>query len=106
MTQPTLEDALEARDQAIAQAGQHADDQWRDTAHTVVRELANAGVPFTTDHVWAVLDDLDATTHEPRALGAVIQQASRAGVIRPTGRWVKSTRGVNHAREIKEWSAA
>lgn len=106
MTQPTLDEAIEARDQAIQQVEDHADGKWMDLAVACVLGIAATRRPFTSDHIWDVLDGFDIEPHEPRALGAVMKQLSRRGVIRPTGNYVQSSRPKCHARPVKEWIAA
>jgi hypothetical protein len=103
MTQPTLTEALQARDEAIDQAEDHAHAEWLAFALLTVKHLALLGSEFTTDAVWERLDHYGVTTHEPRAMGAVIKRAVRDGLIVPTGRYVKSARKVNHARPIPVW---
>lgn len=61
------------------------------------------GYRFTTDEMWAHLDDVGAWTPEPRAIGAVIRNASRAHLIRQTGQYVPSARPECHARPIPVW---
>jgi hypothetical protein len=100
MTQPTLTEALQARDEAIQTAEDHAHAEWLAFALLTVKNLALLGPEFTTDAVWERLDHYGVTTHEPRAMGAVVKRAVRDGLIVSTGRYVKSGRKVNHARPI------
>lgn len=95
--------ARQARDCAIQQADHHADQRWKQAALETVRRLAEQLDEFTTDEIWAVLDGLNVDTHEPRALGAVIRQASRKGWITKTGRTRQSQRPECHARDIAIW---
>lgn len=69
-------------------------------AYVVVRTLASTGKPFTPDDVWEM--GLERP-REPRALGPVMMRAARAGLIYPTGRWVKSENPAQHATPIREW---
>jgi hypothetical protein len=43
------------------------------------------------------------TTHEPRALGAVMRQLARDGVIEPTDTYAPSGRSQNHNRPQRIW---
>lgn len=106
MTQPSLLDAIAAADRAINQAGQHADPDWYDAAILAVRQCARQHHEFTTDELWQTLETWGHSTHEPRAMGAVMRQAKRDGIARPTGNYRQSTRGVNHARPVAIWRAA
>ena len=89
--------------EAIEQAEAHADKQWLEEARRVVWALIRAGQPFTTDDVWDRLDALDVHTHEPRALGAVLRAASRAGLVVNSGAYVKSRRPECHSRPVPRW---
>lgn len=102
MTDQGQLDLLDALDRVEA----HADDAWKDAANqalwTVVRD-GGLGYEFTSDDVHAVLDGLDVTTHEPRALGAIIRKAATAGWIVNTGRVDKTKRAVAHKRPATVW---
>lgn len=96
--QLSLEDAIAARDKGIQQAEDHAHQQWLDVAYNAIVTLAQQKDTFTADDLWRIIDWTGATTHEPRAMGAVVKRAVRDGIIEPTGSYVKSARKVNHAR--------
>lgn len=89
--------------EAIARVEDHADGDWMRAAVRAVRRLAATGQPFTTDDVWPLLDSQDASTHERRAMGAVIRKLVAVGAIRKTGRYVKSNRAVCHSNPKAEW---
>lgn len=95
---PTLDEAIAARDHAIQQAEDHAHQQWLDVAYNAIVTLAAQQDTLTADDVWRLIDWTGVTTHEPRAMGAVVKKAVRDGIIEPTGAYVKSARKVNHAR--------
>ena len=98
--------ATKAADEAIARAGSNADSGWVRAALDAVRSLALARSRFTTDDVWELLERRGVqATHEPRALGAVIRMASKSGIIRATGQYVKSKRVECHGRPIMIWEA-
>lgn len=90
-------------DAAIAQAEEHADRVWLSAAKQIVWDLIKDGRPFTTDDCWARLDTLDVVTHEPRALGAVLRAAAKAGYIEQTGEYVATARPKAHSRPIPYW---
>lgn len=89
--------------QAIEQVAEHADPAWLDNARRVVWQLIKEGQPFTTDDCWSRLTSLGSTTHEPRAMGAVMRAAARAGLIATTGEYVKTSRPEAHSRPIPVW---
>lgn len=101
--QPSLEEAMEERDKAIDQAERNADEQWKHTAMLIIRDLAQSHHSITSDTVWAHLINLGVVTHEPRALGALMRKAAKAGWIEATDRYIPSHRGVNHARPVRVW---
>lgn len=45
----------------------------------------------------------DARTHEPRALGALMREAARAGDIEATDAWALSERVACHRRPLRVW---
>lgn len=87
---------------AITDADDHADTEWKAAARRAVRHVADANLYFTTDLIWPLLDG-DVTTHERRAMGAIMKWAHREGLIAPTDRFTASTRGVNHAQPLRVW---
>ena len=93
-------------DEAIARVGAHADQSWLDAAIGVVGALALLCDTFTTDDVWQMLDKREVTpTHEPRAMGAVMRRAKRAGVCAASDSYTPSTRPESHGRPIRVWVA-
>lgn len=107
MTTVEQGDLFAITQEAVQRAADHADTDWLRDAARAVRTLAAQREPFTTDDVWALLNATStATTHEPRALGAVIRQAQRDELIRTTGEWRKSTRPECHTRPCAVWIAA
>lgn len=104
MADPTLFDAPTGdtlRDEALARVELNADARWFHRATRFIRWL-KAGVEFTADDVWYSLGD-EETTHEPRALGAVIRAAAKANLIRKTGAYRPSTRPACHSRPVAVW---
>lgn len=93
---------FERRDAAIAQVEMHADAGWKDAAAGLVVELADRGVPFTSDDVVELLEDRGVSTHNLAALGPVFQRAARAGTIRKTGLLIPSRIPRRH-RDLTEW---
>lgn len=82
-----------------------ADAKWKIEALRIVSELAATKHEFTTDDVWEQLDKLDVSTHEPRAMGAVMTTARRMKLISSTLVHVISTRPACHSRPIKVWKS-
>jgi hypothetical protein len=97
----TLFDAQEAEEEAIARVGANAPEDWVMRARQATQHVAGSRFDFTTDHVWDVLGD--DKPHEPRALGAVLKNLAREGIIRQTGEYRKSDRVENHRRPVAVW---
>ena len=74
-------------------------------AHRAVATLASTRVEFTTDDVWALIGEGWADA-EPRALGAVMRGAARAGLIERTDRVRESSRPSCHRRPVAVWRSA
>jgi hypothetical protein len=91
----------QARESALEQVREHAHEPWFEEALAVVRALDHGDL-FTSDLVWHSLP-LTVTTHEPRAMGALLRHASRLGLIRPTAQYRPSTRVACHARPVRVW---
>ena len=98
-----MNEAQQARDEAVARVDANANKEWKVRAYEVVQYLASAEDEFTTDDVWAMLDSSAENTHERRAMGGVITRAARAGLIENTGRVKKSTRVVCHQNPKAVW---
>ena len=98
-----LNEVEAAKQEAIDRVERNADPDWKTTALNVVAELAASRATFTTDDVW---EHLDCTTHEPRALGAIMQKAHRLGLIQPTGAYTQSSRVACHGRPVRVWRSA
>lgn len=93
-----------ARDEAITRAKEHAPASWWDLAWSALRLVASTHAEWTTDEVWALLDDPGTPpVPEPRAMGAVMRRARRAGIAAPTDRTVLSVRPACHRRPVRVW---
>lgn len=81
----------------------NASDSWKQKADRVVRSLCASRERFTADDV---LEGLDGEPcHDHRALGAVMQNASKAGLCRSTGQYVKSRLPQRHKRPVCIWES-
>jgi hypothetical protein len=93
----------EARDEALERVEAAAHEEWLVAAHDAVIYLAAMYEEFDADAVWSILRTSEHATHEPRAMGAVLRNAARDGLIEPTDRWVQSKRTACHGRPIRVW---
>ena len=106
--QPSLFDeplAIALAEEAIERVGLNADQLWAHEALKVVGMLSIERHDFTTDDVWEWMNQLhpSMTTHEPRAMGAVMRRASQMRLCVPTERYAKSMRPECHRRPIRVW---
>jgi hypothetical protein len=92
-----------AADASIAQVAAAADPTWARLAVLAVVAVATAHEEFTTDDVWTWLEACSVTTHEPRALGAVMRTKRAKEVATPTERYRPSDRPECHARPVRIW---
>ncbi|MDB5344208.1 MAG: hypothetical protein JWP89_2585 [Schlesneria sp.] len=90
---------------ALEKVEEAANQEWWNAATARVRYLCETRVEFTTDLVWSHLDALECSTKEPRALGAIMQNAAKAGWCVSSGVFVKSTRPECHSRPIVKWQS-
>ena len=92
----------ELRDEAIERVGEAAPVLWMDNAAAAIRWLAMRGERFTTDDVWAMIEH----PPEPRAMGAAMVSARRAGIIVPLNETRNSRRPACHSRPLRLWLGA
>ena len=90
---------------AIKVAGLGADPVWRAEAMRAIYVLAESGMTFTTDDVYALMSD-GVTTEEPRAMGSLMRNAHRDGYISPLNEWRMSSRTVAHKNPKRVWRGA
>jgi hypothetical protein len=93
----------ELKREAIERVERNADQQWKAVAEAAVRQIASTRRTLTTDDVWAALTDTGFSTHEPRAMGAIMTAAARKRWVEATDRTIESTRPENHRRPVRVW---
>lgn len=102
ITRPEAEALWAQTKAAIDQAEKGADALWLQQAKRIVWRLAQSGEEWTTDQVWYRLEATGLVTSEPRALGAVVRAAARAGFITQAG-YRPTSRPEAHSRPIPIW---
>jgi hypothetical protein len=91
------------RDEAIEQVGNNAP-SFKETALAAIEHCSVHKASFTTDDVWFELSQRSALPpREPRAMGAAMRQAEKAGLIRPLPEWKLSSRAICHRRPLRVW---
>lgn len=99
-----LAEAIQAREEAIARVDLHADEMWKQSCREAIIAVASIKAEFTTDDIWEwmFVNGVDQP-HENRAMGAVIRESHKSGIIKPTDRYLNSLRPECHRRPIKIW---
>lgn len=104
VNQPSIFDQAERKkQQGIEAAYQGANSYWKNAAREALLECAKKYSEFASDQVWAILSKSGITTGENRAIGAIMQAASRSGMIQKTGRYRESNRVSQHRQPIAIW---
>lgn len=98
-------EAKRRKEEAIVRVDANADEDWKSVALKAVGWVAMTHITFTTDDVWLVLSGRDASTHESRALGAVMLRAAKIGYIESTDQYRPSIRPEAHQRPVKIWKS-
>jgi len=106
--QVTLDEALASkrRDAGIARAAEGADrldEEWKDRMYRAVVACAESNREFICDDVWRYASDADRNFAKPKALGAVVLRAAKAGVIANTGRFEKTANARRHRSPVPVW---
>lgn len=94
------QEAKKAKREALARVWKGSDQAWVNKATRTLIKVANARPEFTTDDLWeAGLP----RPREPRALGAVMNDAARRRYVKATKRYQQSNRRACHARPVRVW---
>ena len=84
-TEPTLFDALQAADEAIARVDRNANPDWKEEAARAIWKRSKSGETFTTDEIMEDLAAVGVETHDARALGPVMRRAIRKKIVTEVG---------------------
>lgn len=97
----------QAKRAAIRRVEENANQEFLDCAYRVLCDVARVRAEFSAKDVWDVYesDPTRPITHQPRAIGSVFVRASKAGIIRPTDRYVKSGRSSDHNQNLRVWAS-
>lgn len=80
---------------SLQHAMEHAPDAWKNDVVAAVERLAEERDQFTADDVWvelAQLGDRGTLVYEPRALGPILMDCARRGLIENSGTYAPSKR--------------
>ena len=89
----------------VDQARRNADELWRRMATEVLEQVAASRDQFTADDLWDLLEPLGLDTHDHRAMGCVLRDASRRGVITKTNTTKPSSRSTRNGGDVRVWSS-
>lgn len=92
------------REDAIARVRRAANPEWWRWMYARVIEVARRKPVFTTDDIERLRQERDGPqTHENRALGPLMREASKQGVCATIPAWWPSSQRVNHRRPQQIW---
>lgn len=95
-----MNEATIARDEAIARVEGNADVLFMNAAANAIEQAAKTMPEFTTDDVEPLCM---ISAREPRAWGAAMMKAAKAGMIEQTDRIRRSNRKQSHCRPKQVW---
>lgn len=102
MTLLDIAEATSARDDGIARAEEHAARDWKWHAYEAILRAAKKCPELIADDVQLEIP-VEVTTHEGRALGAVMLAAVRNGVLEKTERFKASANPKCHKNPRRIW---
>jgi len=107
--QPSLFDydrerARVSREEGIKKVEEHADPDWKDIAYEAVLRTSRDLDSFIVDEVWKRMPR-GFSTHENRAMGAVIRRAVSRGVISKTSEYRPSSKTSSHGAMRVVWKS-
>ena len=94
--------ASELANSAIARVAANADDDWKAAAMSAIQKTARELRLLTATDIWQNIPE-GVSTHECRAMGALMRQAAKAGYIVATPDWKATGRAVSHNRPMRIW---
>ena len=94
-------EASEATLAGIEQGVTNAEQQWRNDVKWIVFNIAKRSETFTVNDIREQVARLPVKTHDGRALGGILKQAEKAGIIERTGKKVPSVKG--HFVPVEVW---
>jgi hypothetical protein len=97
-----IAEATSNRDDGIRRASEHANSDWRWHAEQAVMRAARKLPELIADDVQLEIP-VEVTTHEGRALGAVMLAAVKAGILEKTERFKASANPRCHRNPRRIW---
>ena len=100
--QRDLDGAL-AKQEGMERAAEAVGPLWRQQALNIVKRCAQTYLEFTSDQVWEM--GLSRPANGGLALGTIMLEAARRGLIEKTDRTVVSIQPLNHKRPVGVWKS-
>ena len=97
-----LKAGVEAREDAIKRVEMNADWAWKSLMRLALIQTAHECDLFTCDDVWKRMSG-DVTTHEKRAMGAIMRWGQKYGYCVPTENFRMSEQPQCHRRPMRVW---
>jgi hypothetical protein len=82
-----------------------ADEQWEFACMHAIGVACARWDTFTSEDVNDLIDLMNVTTPEPRAMGAMMLRARKIGMCEPTGEFVPSHRTKSNTYSKRVWRA-
>jgi hypothetical protein len=102
--QATIFNAAEKqKNDGIEAAYRGADNEWKRAAIECLQKMIRTRELVTSEDVVLELNKRGIMTSENRAMGAIMQSFSRAGLIESTGRFTTSRRPECHKSPVRVW---
>tara|TARA_R110000824_G_C14780587_1_gene631942 strand:- start:45 stop:482 length:438 start_codon:yes stop_codon:yes gene_type:complete len=93
------------RDEGITRSDEAAKAEWKRAADEAVSFCARTRERLTTDDVWRAMPHGVREVREPRAMGAVMIRAAKAGLIVRTSATEESSISRSHRRPKAVWQS-
>lgn len=93
----------EERDEGRKRVYDNAPDDWKLAAYNVGMSVARDAAEVTPDDMWEVLDQHWTRPRDSRALGQVMLELSRSGVLEATGRVIHTSQPSRHSGQAAVW---
>jgi hypothetical protein len=93
------------RDEGITRSDEAAKAEWKRAADEAVSFCARTRERLTTDDVWRAMPHEVREVREPRAMGAVMIRAAKAGLIVRTSATEESSISRSHRRPKAVWQS-
>lgn len=100
------DDGEHGKEEGMARAIRGANPEWAAEMDRFARTIAKRQAELTTEDVWLMHHKFGKyATPEPRALGPIMRELARDGIIRLTNKTIRSTLASQHRRPLQVWKS-